>query len=54
MGADTKAPLENLAEQRVQHLIPYIATALAFGCLDPETRSEPLKVMSLECFGTRL
>ena len=48
MAADTKAPLENLAEQRVQHLIPYIATALGFGCLDPEAGSESLKVMILE------
>jgi len=39
--------LENLAAQRVQHLTPYVVPALAFGCLDPETRFEPLKVMNV-------
>jgi len=44
MVADTKTLL---AVQRVQHLTRYVVTALVFGCLDPETRPEPLKVMSL-------
>ena len=38
------SPSENLATQRVQHLAPFVATALIFGSLDPISRSEPLKV----------
>lgn len=38
------SPSENLAIQRVQHLAPFVTTALKFGALDPTSRSEPLKV----------
>ena len=46
-AAITKHLLENLAAQRVRHLNTYVVTALAFGCLDPESRSEPLKVINV-------
>jgi len=38
------SPSENLSTQRVQHLAPFVTTALIFGTLDPTSRSEPLKV----------
>ena len=38
------SPSENLATQRVQHLAPFVTTALIYGSLDPISRSEPLKV----------
>ena len=38
------SPSENLATQRVQHLAPFVTTALIFGSFDPISHSEPLKV----------